>query len=66
MVEYEDKARKFTVYHLLSEVPFAVFKKLFELIVQKCNRTTRRKFDRLERFKQEGQSFVIRLRDNSN
>jgi hypothetical protein len=80
-VGYEDKARKFTVYHLLqywcvaafeewpsyrsgadhaassglpevhyscfsgkaAEVPFAVFKELFHLLVHKCNRETRRK-----------------------
>ncbi|MCE5173480.1 IS4 family transposase, partial [Paenibacillus profundus] len=78
---YEDKARKFSVYHLLqywsqsafeqwdsyrsgvdhaessglptvhyscfstkaAEVPFAVFKELFHLLVHKCNRKTRRK-----------------------
>lgn len=82
-VGYEDKARKFTVYHLLhywcmaafeewsgyrsgadraatsglpevhyssfsgkaAEVPFAVFKDLFHLLVRKCNRETRRKLD---------------------
>lgn len=78
---YEDKTRKFSVYHLLqywsqsafeqwdsyrsavdhaesrglptvhyscfstkaAEVPFAVFKELFHLLVHKCNRKTRRK-----------------------
>ncbi|ANS73975.1 transposase [Paenibacillus yonginensis] len=80
-VGYTDKARKFTVYHLLqywcaaaseewsgyrfgadcagrsglpkvhyssfsgkaAEVPFAVFKEIFHLLVRKCNRETRRK-----------------------
>lgn len=80
-VGYVDKARKFTVYHLLqywvaaaseewsgyrfgadhaacsglspvhyscfsgkaADVPFAVFKELFQLLVRKCNRETRRK-----------------------
>lgn len=81
LVHYEDKARKFTLFHLLqfwcqaaleqwdsfrsgvdhaaahglptihyssfslkaSQVPFALFKELFKLIVRKCNRETRRK-----------------------
>ncbi|MFB5761523.1 hypothetical protein [Paenibacillus medicaginis] len=80
-VGYVDKARKFTVYHLLqywcaaaseewsgyrfgadhaahrglspvhyscfsgkaTDVPFAVFKELFQLFIRKCNRETRRK-----------------------
>lgn len=81
MANYEDKARKFTVYHLLqywcmaafeewdsyrsgvdhaasndmlqvhyssfsgkaADVPFSVFKALFHLLVSKCNRKTSRK-----------------------